>query len=349
VTARAWPALIGALLRREDLTAEDTAWAMDQIMAGDATPAQIAGFAVALRAKGETVVEFEGLVRTMLAHAVPISVPGPIVDIVGTGGDGAHTVNISTMATIVVAGTGARVVKHGNRAASSMCGTADVLEELGVVLDLAPEAVAAVAMEAGVTFCFAPMFHPALRHAAVPRRELGVPTLFNFLGPLANPARPGFQAVGVADRRMAPIMAGVLAARGVQALVFRSDDGLDELSIAATSSYWEVRDGAVREGTLDPAALGVPRNELSTLRGGDAKHNAGVVRDLVAGATGPIRDAVVLNAAAALAVLDGGPAPLEERMTAGLATAGAAIDSGAAAALLDRWIAVSRRLAAAKA
>jgi anthranilate phosphoribosyltransferase len=176
-----------------------------------------------------------------------------------------------------------------------------------------------------------------------------VPTLFNFLGPLANPARPGFQAVGVADRRMAPIMAGVLAARGVQALVFRSDDGLDELSIAATSSYWEVRVGAVREGTLDPAALGVPRNELSTLRGGDAKHNAGVVRDLVAGASGPIRDAVLLNAAAALAVLDAGPAPLEERVTAGLATAGQAIDSGAAAALLDRWIAVTRRLAAAKA
>jgi anthranilate phosphoribosyltransferase len=321
---------------------------MDQIMAGDATPAQIAGFAVALRAKGETVTEFEGLVRTMLARAVPISVPGEIVDIVGTGGDGAHTVNISTMATIVVAGTGARVVKHGNRAASSMCGTADVLEELGVVLDLPPEAVAAVAVEAGVTFCFAPMFHPALRHAAVPRRELGVPTLFNFLGPLANPAKPGFQAVGVADRRMAPIMAGVLAARGVRALVFRSDDGLDELSIASTSSYWEVRAGAVVEGTLDPADLGVPRHELTTLRGGDAAHNAAVVRDLVGGATGSIRDAVVLNAAAALAVLDQGPAPLTERMAAGLTKAAESIDSGAAAALLDRWIAVSRRLAAAK-
>jgi len=344
MTARGWPALIGALLRREDLSADDTAWAMDQIMAGDASPAQIAGFAVALRAKGETVVEFEGLVRTMLARAVPISVPGPIVDIVGTGGDQAHTVNISTMATVVVAATGARVVKHGNRAASSLCGTADVLEELGVVLDLPPDAVAAVAIEAGVTFCFAPMFHPALRHAAVPRRELGVPTLFNFLGPLANPARPGFQAVGVADKRMAPIMAGVLAARGVQALVFRGDDGLDELSTAATSTYWEVRGGTVTEGSLDPADLGVPASERDALRGGDAAHNAAVVRALVAGKQGPIRDTVVLNAAAALAVLDSRSVPLTERIAEGLTRAAEVIDSGAAAATLDRWIAVSRRL-----
>ncbi|HEY2834864.1 MAG TPA: anthranilate phosphoribosyltransferase [Sporichthyaceae bacterium] len=342
---RTWSALIGALLRREDLGADDTAWAMDQIMAGDATPAQIAGFAVALRAKGETVEEFEGLVRTMLARAVPISVPGPIVDIVGTGGDQAHTVNISTMAAIVVAATGVRVVKHGNRAASSLCGTADVLEELGVVLDLPPDAVAAVAVEAGVTFCFAPMFHPALRHAAVPRRELGVPTLFNFLGPLANPAKPGFQAVGVADKRMAPIMAGVLAARGVQALVFRGDDGLDELSTAATSTYWEVRGSDVVEGSLDPAALGVPVSDRDALRGGAAAHNAGVVRDLVSGKQGPIRDTVLLNAAAALAVLDDRDVDLPGRIRAGLSTAAAAVDSGAAAVLLDRWIAVSRRLA----
>ena len=191
MTTQTWPGVLGALLRREDLDAEDTAWAMNQIMSGDATAAQIAGFAVALRAKGETVAEFEGLVKAMLSHATLIEVPGPIVDVVGTGGDQAHTVNISTMATIVVAATGNRVVKHGNRAASSSCGTADVLEELGVALDLPADAVVEVAMQAGVTFCFAPMFHPALRHAGAPRRELGVPTMFNFLGPLANPARPG--------------------------------------------------------------------------------------------------------------------------------------------------------------
>ncbi|MGQ0846057.1 MAG: anthranilate phosphoribosyltransferase [Sporichthyaceae bacterium] len=342
--SRTWPALLGALLRREDLAAEDTAWAMDQIMAGDATPAQIAGFAVALRAKGETVPEFEGLVRAMLERATLIDVPGPIVDIVGTGGDQAHTVNISTMATIVVAATGARVVKHGNRAASSSCGTADVLEELGVVLDLPADAVVEVALQAGVTFCFAPMFHPALRHAGAPRRELGIPTMFNFLGPLANPARPGFQAVGVADRRMAPIMAGVLAVRGVTALVFRGDDGLDELSTAATSSYWEVRGGTVVEGTLEPLELGVPRSAPEALRGGDAKVNAAVVRDLVAGKPGPVRDAVLLNAGAALATFDASGAPLPDRIRAGVETAAAAVDSGAAAAKLDLWIETSRRL-----
>ncbi len=345
MTTQSWSGLLNALLRREDLSAEDTAWAMDQIMRGEASPAQIAGFAVALRAKGETVGEFEGLVRTMLEHATLIEVPGPIVDIVGTGGDQAHTVNISTMATIVVAATGARVVKHGNRAASSSCGTADVLEELGVVLDLPADAVVAVALEAGVTFCFAPMFHPALRHAGAPRRELGIPTMFNFLGPLANPARPGFQAVGVADRRMAPILAGVLAGRGVSALVFRGDDGLDELSTAATSSYWEVRDGQVIEGTLEPLDLGIARSEPGALRGADAAFNAAVVRDLVAGKTGPVRDAVLLNAGAALATLDASGAPLLDRIRAGIDTAAAAVDSGAAAALLDRWVATTRRLA----
>jgi anthranilate phosphoribosyltransferase len=236
------------------------------------------------------------------------------------------------------------VVKHGNRAASSSCGTADVLEELGIALDLRPADVATVAVEVGVTFCFAPVFHPALRHAAAPRRELGVPTMFNFLGPLGNPARPGYQALGVADRRMAPIMAGVLARRGVEALVFRGDDGLDELSTAATSSYWEVRAGAVSPGVLDPTELGVERSAPGALRGGDARFNAAVVRELLAGRTGPVRDAVLLNAAAALAVLDRGPEPLVERLADGLRRAAAAVDSGAAAAALDRWIAVSRRL-----
>jgi len=344
--ARTWPLLLGALTRGVDLSADDTAWAMDQIMTGDATSAQIAGFAVGLRVKGETVEEFEGLVSAMLARATPLDVPGELVDVVGTGGDQAHTVNISTMAAIVVAATGARVVKHGNRAASSRCGAADVLEELGVVLDLGPWEVAEVAVETGITFCFAPMFHPALRHAATPRRELGVPTMFNFLGPLANPARPRFQALGVADRRMAPIMAGVLARRGARALVFRGDDGLDELSTADTSSYWEVRDGKLTEGVLDPSELGVPRSAPGALRGGDAVANARVVRELVAGAGGPVRDAVLLNAAGALAVIADDERPLLERLAVGLQRAAGAVDSGAAAATLESWVSASRRRAA---
>ncbi|HVE25220.1 MAG TPA: anthranilate phosphoribosyltransferase [Sporichthya sp.] len=337
-----WPELLGALVRREDLDADTTAWAMDQIMAGEASEVHISAFAVALRSKGETVAEVEGLVRTMMARARLIEVPGPTLDIVGSGGDQAHTVNISTMASIVAAATGVRVVKHGNRAASSACGTADVLEELGVALDLAPDDVAAVAVEAGITFCFAPVYHPALRHAIPVRRELAIPTIFNVLGPLANPARPTAQAVGVADRRIAPIAAGVLARRGVSALVFRGDDGLDELTTATTSSYWEVRNGRVTEGVLDPLELSIPRSQPGDLRGGDRVHNAGVVRELLAGKPGPVRDAVVLNAGAALAMCDpADTAPLADRVARGIARAAAVVDDGTAARTLERWIAAT--------
>src|SRR3954464_1861341 len=213
---------------------------------------------MALRAKGETAEEVEGLVRAMLEHAHRVSVDGPAVDTCGTGGDRAHTVNISTMAALVVRGAGVTVVKHGNRAASSQCGSADLLEELGVVVDLAPTALSACVERAGIGFCFAPVFHPAFRHTAVPRREMGIPTVFNFLGPLTNPAQPSAQAVGVADLRMAPVMAGVLARRGASALVFRGDDGLDELSVGGPSAVWAVHDGKVREERFDPADLGVP-------------------------------------------------------------------------------------------
>jgi anthranilate phosphoribosyltransferase len=241
--ASTWPALLTRLLRGEALAADETAWAMEQVMLGEATPAQVAGFVVALRAKGESPDEVSGLVTAMLGHAERIDVTEPAVDTCGTGGDRAHTVNISTMSAMVVAGTGARVVKHGNRAASSACGSADLLEELGVVVDLSPELVVECVDRAGIAFCFAPRFHPALRHAAAARRELGVATVFNFLGPLANPAQPGAQAVGVADPRMAAVMAQVLADRGVSALVFRGDDGLDELTPCETSQVWVVRDG----------------------------------------------------------------------------------------------------------
>jgi anthranilate phosphoribosyltransferase len=280
-----------------------------------------------------------------------IEVPGPAVDVVGTGGDRAHTVNISTMAAIVVAGTGATVVKHGNRAASSTCGAADVLEELGVSLTLTPDQVVQVAQRAGITFCFAQTFHPAMRHAAVTRRELGVPTAFNFLGPLTNPAQPAAQAIGCADTRMADVMAEVFAARGSAALVVRGDDGLDELTTATTSQVRRVRGGAVSRHVLDPSRLGVPAAPASALRGGDAAFNADAVRRLVAGQTGPVRDAVLLNAAAALVSLAdaAGTASedLEEAMAEALVAASHSVDSGAAAGSLRRWVEASAAVTAA--
>ncbi|KOT91633.1 anthranilate phosphoribosyltransferase [Streptomyces sp. NRRL F-5755] len=341
VAAHTWPAVLDALLQGRDLSADDTAWAMDRIMRGEATDAQIAGFAVALRAKGETVAEISGLVRTMYAHANLIEVPGPSVDIVGTGGDGAKTVNISTMSSIVVAGTGAKVVKHGNRAASSASGASDVLEKLGVNLDLTPRRVVEVAAEAGITFCFAVKFHPSLRHVAAARRELGIRTTFNVLGPLTNPAKVRAQATGVADARMAPILAGVLAERGSSALVFRGDDGLDELTTTATSKVWVVRDGAVREETFDPRDVGIDLVPVEALRGADASYNADVARRLLGGEHGPVRDAVLLNSAAALVALAPTGAPLAEQIAAGIERAAEAIDSGAARRALERWVAAS--------
>lgn len=343
----AWPALIGALVRGETLTSEDTAWAMNEIMEGAASPAQIAGFAVALRVKGETPAEVAGLARAMLEHATPISLPGPVVDLVGTGGDAAHTVNISTMGAIVAAAAGARVAKHGNRAASSACGAADVLEALGVVIDLPPAASEQLAAEVGIAFLFAAHYHPAFRHAGPVRRELGVPTVFNFLGPVTNPARPAAQAVGIADPRMGPVLAGVLAGRRCSALVFHGHDGLDELTTADRSTVWLAYDGTVAETVFDPLAIGIPRSAPGDLRGGDATHNAAVVRAVVAGEPGPIRDAVALNAAAALAAADGAPAPgdLAGALAAAYARAVTAIESGAASDLLTRWVAGSQRLA----
>jgi len=341
-----WPSVIGALVKREDLEPDAAEWAMGQVMAGEATPAQISAFVVTLRAKGETSAEMTGLAAAMLAAANRIEVPSPAVDIVGTGGDRAHSVNISTMAAIVVAGTGATVVKHGNRAASSACGTADVLEELGVSLELTPDQVAKVAADVGITFCFARVFHPAMRHAAPVRSEVGVPTSFNFLGPLTNPAQPEAQAIGCADRAMAPVMAGVFAERGRAALVFCGDDGLDELTVSTTSSVWRVRGGTVTPGSLDPARLGISLAPVESLRGGDRAHNAAVVRNVVSSAErGPIRDAVVLNAAAALVALDdakaSGSDDLYEAFAGGMTRASDSLDSGAAATALDRWIAAT--------
>jgi anthranilate phosphoribosyltransferase len=344
--AHSWPMLLGQLIRGESLTAQAAAWAMSEIMDGAASPAQIAGFGVALRMKGETPAEVDGLASAMLRLATPLTIPGRLTDLVGTGGDRARTVNISTMGAIVAAAAGVRIAKHGNRAASSACGAADVLEALGVVIDLPPAATEKLAQETGVVFLFAPLYHPALRHTAVPRRELGVPTVFNFLGPVANPARPQAQAVGVADRRMGPVLAGVLAGRSSSALVFHGDDGLDELTTTGPSTIWIVRAGTVSETRFDPAAIGISRCEPADLQGGDPARNASVVRSVLAGERGPVRETVLLNAGAALVAESGAAEPerLTQALADGYARAAAAVDSGKAAALLDRWIQASRRL-----
>lgn len=346
VAAPTWPEILSRLVAGSDLDEQSTAWAMDHVMSGEATPVQLAGFLVALRSKGETVSELSGLTQTMLKHAVRFSVPGRSVDIVGTGGDRANTVNISTMAALVVAGSGLRVIKHGNRAASSKSGSADVLEELGVKLDHSVDTVQRLADEVGITFCFAMLFHPAMRHAGQARRELGIATAFNFLGPLTNPAQPGATAVGCADLRMAPLMAGVFARRGTNALVFRGEDGLDELAPTAASRIWEVRGetGEILEHTINAVSdLGIPACTLDDLRGDDAAYNANVARELLAGKSGPVRDVVVLNAAAAITA-DGsltGEGTLIERLTRGMEIAAAAIDSGAAAGVLQKWASAS--------
>ncbi|WP_206443306.1 anthranilate phosphoribosyltransferase [Candidatus Frankia datiscae] len=345
-----WAELLTVLLRGDSLGAEDTVWAMKQVMSGEASPAQIAGFAVALRAKGETPEEVGGLVRTMLDYGAPLEVSDDVreraVDTCGTGGDQSHSVNVSTMAALVVAGSGVPVIKHGNRAASSLCGTADLLEELGVVIDLPPAAVSTCLTQAGAAFCFAPIFHPAMRHAARTRSELGVPTFFNILGPLTNPGRPASQALGVADPRLTPVVAGVLAARGTRGLVFRGDDGLDELTPTTTSTVWIVADGAVRQETFDPRTVGIHPGDPAQLHGGDAVHNAEVTRALLAGRPGLVRDAVLLAAAAAL-VASTGPtaAPVSEQIQRQLARAAWSLDSGAAEAALRRWVKVSQAAA----
>lgn len=317
---------------------------MDTIMSGEATPAQIAGFLVALSSKGETVEELSGLVAAMLAHARPVSISGEKLDIVGTGGDQLNTVNISTMAALVAAGAGAKVVKHGNRAASSSSGSADVLEALGVRLDLTIEEVARNAEEAGITFCFAQVFHPSFRHTAVPRRELAIPTAFNFLGPLTNPANVQASAVGVANARMAPLVAGVLAQRGSRGLVFRGNDGLDELTTTGPSTVWEIRDGRVTELTFSPEDLGIRLATVEQLRGGNAEVNAAVVREVLAGKEGPARDAVLVNAAAGLVAFDeSAEGPFLDRMRKAFARAAESIDTGAAAAVLGKWVSLTAR------
>jgi len=340
-----WPAVLGPLTRGADLTSAQAAAALSDILEGRATSAQIAGFCVSLRIKGETVDEMTGLLGAMLDHAQPVPLPPGCepVDTCGTGGDRSGTINASTLAALVVAGAGAPVCKHGNRAASSACGSADLLEALGVVIDLGPAEVAACVAQAGMGFCFAPRFHPALRHASPTRRELGVPTVFNFLGPLANPARLRRQSLGVSDPAMAEKMIGVLAARGAErALVVYGHDGLDEITTTTTSTVLELRHGEIRTYVVDPAALGLAPATAEELQGGDPATNAELARRVLAGEPGARRDFILLNAAAGMVA-----AGLADDVAAGLKLAADAIDDGRAAGVLDRLVRVSSEQAAA--
>ena len=331
-----WPRTLQRLSAREALSADEAAEAMRAIMSGDVTPTQVGGFLMALRTKGESVDELDGLARAALEFARPVSAQAPVLDTCGTGGDRSGSFNISTVSSIVAAGAGALVAKHGNRAASGLCGSADLLEALGVRIDLDATGVERCLAEASIGFMFAPVFHPAFGPAAPVRRELRVPTSFNFLGPLTNPARPSAQVVGVSDERMLPLMAEVLARRGTRAKLVRGEDGLDELTTTGPSTVLDVRGGEVWETSLDPATYGIEKASREDLRGGDAAEAARIARAILAGEEGPRRDVVLLNAGAALEVA-GAAADLHE----GIALAAASIDDGKAARTLERWVAVS--------
>lgn len=340
-----WPDILTGLVRREGLEASAANWALNEILAGRASEVQIAALLTALRAKGETEDEISGLAEAMLSNATPISIDPDAVDIVGTGGDRANTVNVSTMAAIVAAAAGAKVVKHGARAASSSSGTADTLEALGVRLDVEPEKQAAILDEVGISFLFAQQYHPTMKTVAGVRRQLAIQTTFNFLGPLANPARPRAMALGVANDQMAPVIARVLAERGTRGLVFRGFDGLDELTTTSASDVWMIAEGRVHRTVLDPTDLGLEAAAPHDLTGGDAHHNAAVVRDVMSGVEGPVRDIVVLNAAAGVLAYRGISTVQElvEQMAAPLRDVRQAIDSGQAARTLDAWIAATQR------
>ncbi|MCR2809183.1 MULTISPECIES: anthranilate phosphoribosyltransferase [unclassified Microbacterium] len=346
-----WPGILTTLLDGSDLSVAESTWAMRQIMSGSATPSQLSGFLVALRVKGETVDEIVGFRDAILEAALPLPVDANVLDIVGTGGDRFGTVNISTMAAVVAAASGIPVVKHGNRAASSASGSSDVLAALGLDLAITPEQVAETLSRAGITFAFASAFHPGFRHAGATRLELGVPTVFNFLGPLCNPARAEANAVGVAQLDRVPLITGVFRTRGATALVFRGDDGLDELTTTGHSRMWEVSRGDIHEHDLDPRDLGIPLADINDLLGGDPAHNAQVVHRVFDGERGPVRDIVLLNAAAGIVAFElfqdaaQVQRPILERLAAAKDAAAEAVDSGAAARKLQTWVDATRSYA----
>ena len=341
-----WPDVLAALSRRESLTTEQAEDTLRVVLAGEATPAQVGAFLTLLHAKGETSDEVTGLARAMVDAAVPCPLPDhgtPVVDLVGTGGDRLASINVTTLASFITAGCGVPVCKHGNRAASSSVGTADVLEALGVAIEVGPEGVARCVAEAGMGFCFAQRFHPAMRYVGPVRKELGVPTVFNFLGPLTNPARTRHQLVGVSDPAMIGAMAGVFGATGSRrSFIVHADDGLDELSVTSPAAVLEVRgDGSgdfeVSSWRVDPAALGIAPATMADLKGGDAAFNARVIRSVMEGEAGPRRDIGVLNAAAALMV-----AGRVDDLADGMELAAESLDSGRALGVLDALVATSQ-------
>jgi anthranilate phosphoribosyltransferase len=353
-----WKEILVALVASQDLTFDQAYWAMNEMMSGTATDSQIAGLAVGLRVKGESVAEVSGMVKAMLANAIEVNLDRIAVDVVGTGGDGAHTVNISTMAAITVAGAGIPVLKHGNRAISSKAGTADVLEALGVAINMPTSLLSSCVADAGIAFCFAPAHHPAMKYAGAVRKELGIPTVFNVLGPLSNPGQPEASLLGCADLRLAPVLAQVQLERGFKSIVVRSLDGLDEFSTSAATQVWDVTSGELREETITPQSLGLLPATIAELRGGDAKFNAQVVLDILSGRSDgnyrAIRDVVALNAAATIVAYDAAKGAqrfgnvmdsVAARIQSALPTAYSSIDSGAASSQLEVWASVSQRFA----
>ncbi|MBI2760852.1 MAG: anthranilate phosphoribosyltransferase [Chloroflexi bacterium] len=330
---------IDALVNQgRDLSEQEAAGAMSEIMEGEATPAQIGSFITALRVKGETVDEITGMARVMRSKALHVEVDGALIDTCGTGGDASGSFNVSTASAFVAAGAGLKVAKHGNRAMSSGCGSADVLEALGATIDLTPRQVAVCIREAGIGFMFAQSFHPAMRHAAGPRREIGIRTVFNILGPLTNPAGAGAQVLGVASPALAEKLALVLGRLGVRrAMVVHGEDGLDEISISAPTSVFDLCGGTVTRSRIAPEDVGLTSAPRAAIRGGTPQDNAEAMRRVFKGEDGPLRDFVLLNAAAALVV--GGVA---DDLTSAVRRAGEVIDSGAAMTALERFVAVTR-------
>jgi anthranilate phosphoribosyltransferase len=347
-----WNSILEDLHAERDLTREQSSWALSDVMAGKAPEGDVSSFLLALRAKGETVDELAGLVDTMLENCLPLDTGNDAVDIVGTGGDMIGTVNISTMASILAAAAGVPVLKHGSRSASGKTGSSEMLAELGINLELAPDQVAKVFNETGITFFFAIVFHPAMKHVAPIRKKLGVPTTFNFLGPLANPAQPLATSLGVANEQIAPLMAQELAQRGRFGLVSRGNDGLDELTTTTTSRIWEVSPNQVTNWELDPVRLGFKKADLEQLIGGDAAQNAQIARDLLEGKTsgnlGAIRDIVILNAAGGVVAYQAAKAPerigteLTNRFDAAVQQVTIALESGQASIKLDQWVSATK-------